>query len=482
MKKIKTLSLLLATAIAANAQQSSFFKNETSFQKQFHGHVQEMLNRQGNNPLQKTTVMQERVVAASSYLLDGTGLAIADSTMFKYSGNNGSKFDYNYMDYGYTYPIDLNPSSYPYQWTKINVVADSVKYFKKDSSTSPLLLSEAYAYIFNLAGNIATSRQYYYTTGMPDGFDFYYNTYDGQGNLTRLLGLTDNGGSLPDSNIKVNFHYDAQNRNSLDTAFYYDLGDWIPIIVLNYTYDANNNVTLLRISTDGGNGIQPQIDYAHTFYPNNRLKTVIGYQYSGATPMPSVKDTFSYLNNVPFFTTLTEYQASGANWTPSLELAKSLNTQNLPDTFFAGSIYNATTNTFTYGRKLKYTYDSYNNPVKAVQYDDNGTAFAVSGAINYYYEVFNNTNSVKNLATNANIQLYPNPTTNAISLQWKEGNNKQTIAQVTNASGQLIMSKKLTWNSDNVSLPVDVLNAGVYFITVRDESGAAIFASQFIKK
>lgn len=482
MKKIQVLSLLLASAITAGAQHTSFLKNETGFQKQFHNHVREMLNKQNSQPLQKTTAMQERVIAESRYDYSSTPAYMTDSIALQYSGNNGSKFNYDNMNYGYYYGMQITPAYYPYQLNKTDVMADTLRLFSKASAANTTTLDEIMSFNFNTNNDVAKFGEYYFTSGAADGADVILNTYNTQGRLATFLALSDDGSGSLDSVGKIIFYYDAQGRNSIDSIFDYDLGDWTPSALLAYTYDANSNITQLRVDADNNFGTWvTAVQYDHTFYPNNKLQTVIGSQYSGGILVPAVKDSFEYTGSAPFYTSLTEY-GYGSGWIPSVKLTKSLNAQNLPDTFYVYGTYNATTSQFELTNKIKYTYSSYNNPAQATQLDNDGTGnYTLSGIVYYYYETFNNTNSVKTLTTKADIQLYPNPATDALHLQWKEGNGKQAIAQITNASGQLMMTKRLSWNGDAVSLPVNVLSAGLYFVTVRDESGAAIFAGQFIK-
>lgn len=73
--------------------------------------------------------------------------------------------------------------------------------------------------------------------------------------------------------------------------------------------------------------------------------------------------------------------------------------------------------------------------------------------------------------------LYPNPTSNILTIEAKASNKKETI-KVYNISGQLVIN---ITNAENVStIDVSKLNVGSYFINIQTENG--IYKSKFIKK
>lgn len=483
MKKTWTLSLLLASAVMANAQQSSWFKNETKFQKQFHKHVATMLQMQNNQPQQKTTAIQERLKAQSRYdYSNATAPYMLDSFANKYTGNNGSKFNYDYMNYRLGYALQFNPAYYPYQMEQVDVMADSMKYYTQATATSPINYDGFSIQNFNANNNITKYGEYNVSNGTANGVSMILNTYNAQGKHTQMLVLEDNGNGTLDTMGKFIYYYDAQGRNSIDSIFDYDLGDWTPSATMEYTYDANSNISTIKMNTENNSGTWITImQYDHTFYPNNKLKTVIGYQDNGNGPQMIVKDSFAYAGNTPFFTTLTEYGYNGS-WMPSAMLTKTLNAQNLPDTFSINS-YNTTTNQFQAISKIKFSYTTYNNPLQAKQFDNDGMGnYTLMGIANYYYETYNNTNSIKPIAAKANILLYPNPATNTINLQWKESDAKGSTVQVINALGQVMISKYQTTANQIISLPIDMLQTGNYFISVRNNQGLTVYSNQFLKK
>lgn len=103
----------------------------------------------------------------------------------------------------------------------------------------------------------------------------------------------------------------------------------------------------------------------------------------------------------------------------------------------------------------------------------------VSGyTFNGYYYIARYLNSLLAVeeVKNMNVALYPNPTSDQITLEWK-GPNKNYEAEIYNMVGQKVMTSKV---SNKSSINVSTLVKGSYFVKLIGEGKATML--QFIKK
>src|SRR5690606_5796876 len=102
MKKTLTI-LFIAYGSIVNAQThlpQVFSTEKGNKPDNFHAHVMQLLKNQQAATAQKPTAIKERVIAQS---VSDSNMFLEDSTVIKYSGTNGSRFDYNFMSYRYGY-------------------------------------------------------------------------------------------------------------------------------------------------------------------------------------------------------------------------------------------------------------------------------------------------------------------------------------------------------------------------------------------
>jgi len=99
-----------------------------------------------------------------------------------------------------------------------------------------------------------------------------------------------------------------------------------------------------------------------------------------------------------------------------------------------------------------------------------------------YYTVLGGTALANLIATTGvnevasiEVQLFPNPTSNVLSIQSKEIMNSLTVRD---ASGRIVANQ--TANSSSTTLDVAVLKAGIYFITIDSNNGSV--TKRFVKQ
>jgi hypothetical protein len=480
MKRILTLSLIVLGAASLNAQTSNpYIKDENARASAFRKHMSMMLDRQQADAKMKTTVLTERIIARSGYELNTSTVPnIFDSIHYVYSGTNGSKFNFNYMDFDNFFAPDFGPFDYPYDMSTLPVMADSVRFWSKDSATGPLVLDELTTAAFNTNKKLTSSGDYYFDMGMPDGADVYYHSYDAQGRLTTITGLYDGGSGLDSSN-KIVFYYNAQGQHYRDSVYEYDNGQWKTAGVINYAFDAAGNITNVTIDVMILSTWTTVAKYDNTFYSNNKLQISTEYYFSGVSLLPGTKDSFGYANNSVFATFQEEYAINNGLWEPQFRSTKHLNAQSLPDTILF-EVYN--NNNWMAAQRDVYTYTSYGNPQEKHVYNANGTTWDLSIIRHFYYEIYNDPNNVQDLAEQERMNVYPNPVSNELNISWANGSGKKVSLELINATGQRTFTKSVTWKEDHETISVQQLAPGMYWLAVKDEAGNVVFRQGVVKQ
>ena len=480
MKRILTLSLIVLGAASLNAQTSSpYVKDENARAKAFKNHVSRMLEQQNTSPKLKTTGLTERVIARSGYELNTSPVPnIFDSVHYVYSGTNGSKFNFNFMDFDNFFGPDFGPFDYPYDLSTIAVMADSVKFWSKDSATGPLELDELTTATFNGNKSLASFGDYYYDLGLPDGADVYYHTYDAQGRLAMITSLYDGGSGL-DSSSKMVLYYDTQGQHHRDSLYEYNNGLWTTAGVINYTFDVAGNITNVTIDVMILSTWTTVGKYVNTFYSNNKLQTSTEYYFLGLSLLPGTKDSFGYSNNSAFATFQEESVYNNGMWEPQFRSIKHLNAQGLPDTVLF-EVHN--NNNWVPAQQDAYTYSSYGNPLEKQVYNANGQVWDSSIIRHFYYEIYNDPNSVKNVSSQEQMTLYPNPAGGELNISWPTGLGKKVGLELINAAGQRVYSTTRTWNQERETISIQHLTPGTYWLAVRGESGRVIFMQTLLKQ
>jgi len=81
-----------------------------------------------------------------------------------------------------------------------------------------------------------------------------------------------------------------------------------------------------------------------------------------------------------------------------------------------------------------------------------------------------------------NLKIYPNPSTNEVTLEFEQSNSENTQVEIQNVLGQTIYSETLKTNIGKQTKTLDIssLNNGVYFIQLKNQN--KIYSAKFIKQ
>lgn len=476
MKRVTTLLAALCIIGSANAQKKNDYLIVKDGQPtgRFQQYVKQRLSQQS---LLQTTAQKP---TATGYRLTGkTNISQTyipmDSTALKYSGTNGSTYDFNYMQYliGDEF-FGFTPNYHPYDLSSMPVKSDTATFYEFDGSNYKRTNQYNAGHLPN--GKFSSLEIMYYNSPLPDGSDIYINVFDGQGKLQRMVFLENPGGAGYDSVGKMEYVYDnLGNKIVRDSFFDYNAGDWELSAVLQFTYTGAGLIDSLIIWEDAGAaGWKPSVAYVHLYDNSQRLIRVIGMQEMGAGLAPVVLDTFEYSGSLTYFKTLTEYtlDMSSSSFVPSSMIDKNINSSNFPDTMYILTYSGSAWDTFAF---TSYQYNSNNNVIQE-NLHSNLAAIPLSRIIKYYYEPYNYTpTSVAAVAPKAAMTIYPNPTKSNFTLQWKEADGKRYQIELLNVAGQKILSQSFLWKEPQQQLSLESLTAGTYWIAVRNQEGAVIF-------
>lgn len=465
--------LLLAGALFGIFQlqaQTPFLKKQNAPDKN-HILLRDLLRHQSTNTAQKPTGLQQRVIAQSSSNMFSPEV---DSNTFKYTGTRGSSFDFNGLDYRYNTSFTNTYSPlfrFPGDPRPETLLADSIR-----SYTDGQLYQYARAY-YRTDNKIDSV-----TNGYDDGsggFTPYksINTFNPQGFLTKSFSLMESTPGVLDTALIYGYSYNSTfSRVERDSIW---IMNSTPILVGVTTYHYNNNKLDSMLSWDPQAGPEPLNKYSFTYYNDGKLRTIKNYDYETGSPLLYYADTLGYTSGVDYHTFFQEEYYEDGNFSDGYREVKFPGANGLPDSIQAyerGSAVAA----WGYSATLLPEYNSYHNPV----------AFYITTALTgtdtmarsfFYYETYNDGLSVKPLATNADFNVYPNPFTDNLSIEWKGKQQSNTTIQLINIAGQEVFKTSVKLNNGANSIHIPALNSGHYVLMIRDAEGKS-WSHKMVKK
>jgi hypothetical protein len=469
MLRIYYLLLLLAVTNMLSAQ-------SLMSPAEMHNYItSQLLQKQSfHHAAAKTTVIKERLLATSTYYPMSGGLTLYDTTFNGYAGSTrGSQYNFNGMSYSYGATFfQLGPmvSFYSYAPDQLMVKADTILDYYVSSSVPTLF----YAYYFSYdASNRVLTRHYLFqdTATIGNGTKI---TYNGSGNLANIVFYTDTlGHAQSDSTQFRIFNYNGSGQLVSDSIAYHYMSGWRRYVKFMYYYNGSGNITKLEtyygnLAGDAWN----LYSTANVTYSGGNIQTIV--TDTGASHGIYTKDSMGYTGSLPFNTLDYQYNWTGTLWDTARFTTKTLNSSMLPDTVKiiskTGSVHINYLNYFMY--------DSYNQPV----FEHDSTIGTSSYYKHYYYQTYDAVHLPQVSAGNEDISLYPNPAEGVIHLSRTTNLNATLTFSIVNSIGRQVGSGNLLAGVGNTDVPIQQLAPGMYFITLRGETGQNIKTLKFIKE
>jgi hypothetical protein len=478
MKKTLLTVGIIFTGISLFAQSHHFspFKKSTLNKEQLL--IRSLLKKQAasNETAQKPTEIKQRVIAQTS--IDGD-IGVQDTATYKYSGTHTSRYNHNSFfeepsynwefqsDY-FTGPIaDLVTRSFDLQ-------ADSI--ISYDGST-PYSISKAYYrpdnkidsfFNYDDVGTSLNSRRATKHIFNSTGALQQYTNLSNSNNIT----------VLDTSEYKRLWYNIAGTQLLKDTTYNLNGGNWEASSVTLYFYNTLNNLDSVVEFDEAAGTFQLSNTTKIEYDGNGRLVKLVGNSYdnSGTAEYLTIF-SFGYTGPSILFSQFEENDVDlNSNDTFNTAIIKTFGANNLPDTMKYGVYENGV---FETDLTFKYFYNSYNNPDSLIAHDIDGEWV---GRFNFYYETYDDGNNVgiKNVASNKNFNIYPNPFDSKINIDWRDAKTHAKISLI-NISGQTIFSVDKDLIPGNNAIELPVLIKGNYLLMIQNEKGET-FTSKILKK
>jgi hypothetical protein len=491
MKPFLTLLAIIALLAQGYSQTVlSLYHKSARMQGANRQFVMSLLQRQ-DHAAAKTTLTKERLIS-SDYHENSfrPNLNIYDSSRYVYSGDNGSQFDLNQLQYNfpatqfdYDEPI-LNTLTFGVKHP--DIMCDSAIGLNRDPSV--LTLSNTTIAAYDAAGNLVNYKSISQDTGYTASIA-YYNTYNVSGQPTLSYSFsTPDIGSTWDTMTRRYFTYNGASQLTADSTYTRNGSTWYLSKRFDYTYDGSGNLTQVDIHSRDGSAA-PLLYTAkdiQTYYTGGNLKSVYIYSDTGTGMYLAYTDSFGYAAGTNFFNFAVEYGYTATGWMSVYNCTKHLNANNLPDTQYNNElIFFYDTSGALIGSQniyFKYfvTYNTHNDPVTMSNYINDGSGFSFNSTQRYFYEP---ATAIANPTKIEDFNIYPNPSADLVYVTPADLPSG-TVVQLllTDLQGKLLRSLTAAWQGTALQLPVSGLPPGVYIINMNDSKGNNYTTQKIVKQ
>ncbi len=457
---MKLLSLLFIASVLC------FTAMGQPFGPEYHReHVEAILKRQSANAqASKTTGVYERVVAASTYMPSFWPIKMYDSARYAYSTERGSSFDFGAMAYDASY-LGSAPAT-------TGVLCDSYTRWKINGNNTALNIAERHNSTYNFEKQVTGYWQYLYNNNQQGSVNRYVNSFDAQNTLLMTEGFNLTGTSWH-SFSRSYYYYDAQGLLTTDSTFMtYTPTPELQYVTRNYYLPGG---LLDSSSTDKQtSGWTHYSDHVCRYYATGQLMTsVIRYN---SDPNTQMKDSFAYDAANQSLQLKASFKFNG-NWYETNTQERHLNIAGLPDTIYA-MFYNTglqMRDTFYWE---SFQYNASGLPVTTHRVHKYSTGLDHDRY--YYYEPY--TTGIKTAGMITDLNIYPNPTNNIITITSTQLLAKNLHIQLYNTMGQLLINDQLVWSNNSYQLSLAGYGEGMYWVVIKDEAGAVLCSKSILKK
>jgi hypothetical protein len=471
MKKTLLLTSILASGLLAAAQS----RKANHFIKQGdvnHRNFVNSLLQTSHAAAQKPTGTAQRVIA-QVYSEDGA----IDSTHFKYTGTKGSRYNHNILNFGYNTDFGSNYApmiTLMYQSDPLDLLADSITALENDEL---YFLAKGFYRSDNKLDSFYSNN---YSGTNPPNLGKTLHTFYPNGKIKEIISLNASGSPTFDTLQVRRLTYNGAADRILTDTLLINFGSGIePMIVMSYHYNTQGNadtVTTLASMI----GIFEPIEKAILSYTTlGKIEKISAFDVDGATGDLNLyqKDSFAYAGGADYFTfweSHSNFDENGVSQDGD-RMIKYPGVNGMPDSVIISSFNN---NTWEEEVKLVYTYNAFDNP-ELLTATNNG---APAGSMKFYYETYEDgISGIDPIANNKDFNVYPNPFSNNINIDWKGKQQSNVTIRLTNIVGQEVYktSMKLVTGKNAVSIPS--LNNGNYILLIQDADGKSR-SSKLVKK
>ncbi len=411
---------------------------------------------QAGKPQTKTNAINSRIIAASAYAFSPLAGAyiLNDSIAYKYSGNRGGD--------GSAIP-KFDTARYIEPSTGMVTRQETVIYDAYDNAAA-----HAVAALNSNTGNLEVIQKAVYG----------YNANHLQITDSSFVWSNIVRSFLP--RIAVAYTYNTVGKMMTETGYRYDANtqQWVAAVLyqVQYTYDANNNLTEKTFLADNSMGtLQNQAKDIYTYNADNMLTSHVKQEWNH-NAWKNTDETYYTLNTngiVEKQLMLHYNRGTQTMDTTGYQLNNTGANNNITENIYYDYDYNL--HTGVKASRSLITYNNFNQIIRIASeewLDNNHWGTRNRGSIfYYYYETYFPTDVAQLPQQGGTLQLYPVPANNTlnISINWKEA--QPYTLTIADMQGRVNMQ----YNSKNTNETIDVsmLPEGVYNIILKGDKGGA---------
>lgn len=428
--------------------------------------IQNILNNQlGNTTAQKPTGIQQRVIAQSRARISNTFLYI-DSFVYKYSGKNGSRYNYNQIGYNVVFKPVYTPMNIDYLLdpNPLNLLADSILMYSQN------YIAEIDRAFYRTDKKIDSVHvRYLDGTGLNNLANDIVS-YDSSNNIATVCILKDYGVGL-DTYSVCKYYYNVSNTHVVaDTLI--TAGAPYGHYSHRYSYSASGRLDTFSFTSDNYGTIDFRSRTLYDYYNDGKLrKTTLQHLESGSWNTRGY-DSLGYTSGADYYTYWKHVQLNSRQLTEQYP-----GTMGGPDSALQYNWDHLGNELIT---KYKYEYNTFGNPVKITATPVGPVASQSLSYINFYYEDFDDGLSIKPVAENKDFTVYPNPFSNAINIDWKGKQPGNVMVKLINVIGQEVFETPLKLRTGKNLISIRDMDIGNYILLIQDAAGKT-WSSKLIK-
>lgn len=469
MKKTLLLTASLAAGLLATAQTGKFNQLIKHHDAKHINLINGLLRAQQTPTAHKPTGAAQRVIAQ---VYNETGYS--DSTRFKYTGTKGSRYDHNVINFGYNLEFGSNYApmiTSAYQYNPLDLLADSISSYEDNE------LYQVSKGFYRQDNKLDSFTSIYPNGSNPPGVQKTLHSFYPGGYLKEAMVLGSNGISFDTFQVRRLSYNGTFDKIITDTVFTNLGGGLEPSSALTYHYNAQGKAD--TISSTYFIGYAPDKTII-SYTGSGKIQKMLVYTLNSMSNQYELlqKDSLAYANNADYF---TFWENNSFDQDGMIEsgnrMIKYPGANGLPDSLTMFTSDNGSS--WEEDVTVHYTYNDFNNPTTLTATIGGEPE---EGMITCYYETYEDgTSGIDPIANNKDFNVYPNPFSNNINIDWKGKQQNNVTIRLTNIVGQEVYKTSMKLIAGKNSITIPSLNNGNYILLIQDTDGKS-WSSKIVKR
>ncbi|HTO14854.1 MAG TPA: T9SS type A sorting domain-containing protein [Edaphocola sp.] len=340
-----------------------------------------------------------------------------------------------------------------------------------------------YKYVYTFINNKITEQVYQnWDAGTWENSSKEVSAYDTNGDLVEFSELSWSSGAWKNDYNYI-YQYDANGNCIVQIERNSSGSSWENYTKYDITYDANGNMTgLLYSKWTGGAWVQNQ-NAIITNNSNGDVLSVLLKNKVGSNWEDAYRYTYTYSGNHKTNYLAEEFDGTVWNKTQNNIYAYS-STSKLESVIMQG--WDDPASAWQNVQKINLEYNSLNliSDMYGEEWNSGGYWEKTTGSYKYrfFYESYQTTGIHNSNLNNANLSVYPNPTSKTLKVNINLEQPTNCNLSIVDISGRTFVTQKMM-NAKNVQTQFDIsdLPAGSYFLKVATSDGQVSKGFQVVK-